>query len=260
MEALLNLNFNTNLVPAYHSNSQKIRIMSESWVVDNFYCVRCGCHLKHFDNNNPVGDMYCAICKEEFELKSSHSTLKNKIVDGSYSAMIEKIDNGTIPNFLYLNYSSEEYIVRNFIVIPKHYITKEIIIKRKPLAQTARRAGWVGCTIDVSDIPDSGKLYIIRNGIEENKYNIIDKFNKMLFLRNTSIESKGWLLDILKCIELLNKKEFNLFELYSFENYLKIKHPNNNNIQAKIRQQLQYLRDYGYLSFIKRGLYKIMTS
>jgi type II restriction enzyme len=34
------------------------------------------------------------------------------------------------------------------------------------------------------------------------------------------------------------------------------KYPNNNNIQAKIRQQLQILRDKGYLKFTGRGKYE----
>ena len=47
-------------------------------------------------------------------------------------------------------------------------------------------------------------------------------------------------------------------DLYNFENYLKIKHPENNNIQAKIRQQLQELRDKGYLKFTNRGNYEVI--
>lgn len=254
----MNLNFNTNLAEDYHSNSQKIRIMSENWVVDNIYCVRCGSKLKHFENNKPVGDMYCEKCQEEFELKSNKAKLGKQIVDGAYSTMIQKIDNNDIPNFFYLNYSLENYKVNNLIIIPKHYFTKDIILKRKPLPQTARRAGWVGCNIDVSQIPDSGKLYIIKNGKEENRNIVIENFNKMLFLRKSKNEIRGWLLDILKCIELLDKKDFSIEEIYSFETFLKIKHPNNNNIQAKIRQQLQILRDNGYIKFTTRGQYKLL--
>lgn len=254
----MNLYFDTNLVLDYRSNSQKIRIMSENWLVNNAYCVKCGYKLKHFENNKPVGDLYCEKCKEEFELKSNKSKLGKKIVDGAYYTMMEKIDNEEIPNFFYLNYSLQSYKVNNLIIIPKHYFTKEIIIKRQPLSQTARRAGWIGCNIDVSSIPESGKLYLVKNGQEENKNIVIDKFNSMLFLRKSKGKLKVWLLDILKCIELLDKKEFYLHDLYSFEALLKIKHPENNNIQAKIRQQLQILRDYGYLSFIKRGKYRVL--
>jgi len=254
----MNLDFDTNLASDYHSNSQKIRVMSENWVVDNVYCVKCGRNLKHFENNKPVSDMYCENCKEEFELKSNKAKLGKRIVDGAYSTMIEKIDNGKIPNFFYLNYSQKDYKVKNLIIIPKHYFTKEIIIQRPPLPQTARRAGWIGCNIDVSSIPESGKLYLVKNGQEENKNVIIDNFNKMLFLRKSKGELRGWLLDILKCIELLDKKEFSLDDVYSFEAFLKLKHPENNNIKAKIRQQLQILRDNGYVKFMTRGVYKLL--
>ena len=45
------------------------------------------------------------------------------------------------------------------------------------------------------------------------------------------------------CIEKLNKKEFHLKELNIFLDELILKHPENNNIEPKIRQQLQFLRD-----------------
>jgi type II restriction enzyme len=51
-------------------------------------------------------------------------------------------------------------------------------------------------------------------------------------------------------VDSLNKKEFSLNEIYFFENDLKILHPENKNIKAKIRQQLQFLRDKSYLKFI----------
>ena len=35
-----------------------------------------------------------------------------------------------------------------------------------------------------------------------------------------------------------------------------LKHPNNNNIRAKIRQQLQQLRDRGIISFLGNGRYQ----
>ena len=76
----MNLFFNTNLAEEYHSNSQKIRVMSKNWVNDNVYCVRCGNKLSHFESNKPVGDFYCEKCKEEFELKRNKSKLGKKYV------------------------------------------------------------------------------------------------------------------------------------------------------------------------------------
>ena len=254
----MNLNFDTNIAKNYHSNTQKIRVMSEDWVVKNIYCVKCGNKLRHFENNKPVADVYCEKCKEEFELKSNKNRIGKKIVDGAYSTMIERVNNGSVPNFFYLTYSSNDYSVRDFMVIPRHFFTKEIIIKRSPLSPSARRAGWIGCNIDISAIPQSGRLFLVRNGQEEDKSNVIENFNKMLFLRNSKGELKGWQLDILKCIEVLGKKEFSLNDIYSFEDFLRNRYPHNFNIQAKIRQQLQILRDNYYLSFVGRGKYKLL--
>jgi type II restriction enzyme len=58
-------------------------------------------------------------------------------------------------------------------------------------------------------------------------------------------------------VEKIKKTEFSLEEVYDFEPYLKAKHPHNNNIKAKIRQQLQFLRDKGLVEFVGRGRYKM---
>ena len=66
-------------------------------------------------------------------------------------------------------------------------------------------------------------------------------------------------MDIMNCIESLNKEIFTLKEIYAFEKDLEILHPENKNIKAKIRQQLQFLRDKNYLHFLeKKGNYSIL--
>lgn len=47
--------------------------------------------------------------------------------------------------------------------------------------------------------------------------------------------------------EKINKSEFTLLDVYEFENKLHSLYPKNNNIKAKIRQQLQILRDNNFL-------------
>ncbi|MDO8663385.1 MAG: Dam-replacing domain protein, partial [Candidatus Wildermuthbacteria bacterium] len=66
-----------------------------------------------------------------------------------------------------------------------------------------------------------------------------------------------WLLDVMRCVDKLGKKEFALDEVYAFENELSLAHPENRHIKDKIRQQLQILRDNGYLEFIERGIYRV---
>lgn len=81
---------------------------------------------------------------------------------------------------------------------------------------------------------------------------------KNTFLKEEKeISAKSWLLDIMNCIEKLQRKDFSLNEVYKFEKLLNKKHPDNKHIKDKIRQQLQILRDKGYLEFTSRGNYRL---
>ena len=119
------------------------------------------------------------------------------------------------------------------------------------------RPNYIMCNMNISTIPDSGKIFFIKDKKFEEKSKIINNWNKTKFLRNTKLEQKGWLIDIIFCIEKRKKQNFTLQELYTFVPYLKTKYPNNNFIEDKIRQQLQVLRDKNYLTFESRGKYKI---
>jgi type II restriction enzyme len=77
-----------------------------------------------------------------------------------------------------------------------------------------------------------------------------------LFLRQKSSDAKGWILDIMKCVDEIKNDIYTLDEIYKFEQKLKLKYPNNNFIKDKIRQQLQILRDKGIIEFVGRGQYK----
>lgn len=254
----MNLNLYSSISHQYSSASQKIRVLTEKWSLENIFCPSCGGEINEYENNKPVADFYCKICIEDYELKSKKDKIGKKIVDGAYSTMIQRLESDSNPNFFFLNYNKNDYSVYNFIVIPKHFFTSEIIEKRKPLSVTAKRAGWVGCNILLETIPQSGKIFYIKDGKAQSKTSILEKWNKTTFLKdNKSLDTRGWLLDIIKCIEKLDKKQFLLNEIYVFEKYLKHKHPSNNNIQAKIRQQLQVLRDKNFLEFTGRGKYKL---
>jgi type II restriction enzyme len=61
----------------------------------------------------------------------------------------------------------------------------------------------------------------------------------------------------MKCIEAIGKTEFELQDVYAFEGALGALYPNNKHVQQKIRQQLQFLRDRGYLDFVSRGRYRL---
>ena len=66
----MNLNLNRQVVKAYRSPSQKIRILTETWVNSYIFCPSCGTDIESYPNNKPVADFYCPKCSEDFELKS----------------------------------------------------------------------------------------------------------------------------------------------------------------------------------------------
>jgi len=251
----MNLHFNQSLAKHYRSESQKVRVLSEAWVKENSYCTNCSAQsLAEFANNKPVADFYCENCNEQYELKSKKAKLSNVVNDGAYKTMIERINSKDNPSFFFLTYS-KEYTVNNFLIIPKHFFTPDIIVKRKPLSVTAKRAGWVGCNIDLRQVPESGKVFLVKDQQVIPRENVTQQFQKTLFLREQSIASRGWTLDVWECIDRLDVS-FSLNQVYAFAYELQLKHPENNHIKDKIRQQLQVLRDKGIIEFISRGHYR----
>jgi len=253
----MNLSFEIKLANNYTSQSQKIRVLTENWVLNQIYCPNCGNRIDGYKNNKSVADFYCKKCIEDFELKSKNGKMGAKVSAGAYSQMIKRINSSEKPNFFFMGYLSS-WIVNDFFVIPKHFFIPEIIEERKPLSETARRAGWIGSNILFSKIPKAGHIFYVEDGKEVSKKNVLEKWQKTLFLKKVRVpEAKGWILDIMNCIDTLNKKEFSLQDVYDFESDLRVIHPENKHIKDKIRQQLQFLRDKGYLKFTGRGNYLI---
>lgn len=254
MEIFLDLKLAEN----YKSASQKVRILTENWAKTEVFCPACGNSVTEYENNRPVADFFCQNCREEYELKSKKDNIGVKIVNGAYRTMIERLESSNNPNFFLLNYNLQNLSVQNFFVIPKHFFVPQIIEERSPLSETARRAGWVGCNISLKDIPNSGKIFYIKDSKVVPKNEVMKNWQKTLFLREEKqISARGWTLDIMNCIDKLGKGDFTLNEVYAFEKELEKQHPGNRHIKDKIRQQLQILRDKGYIDFIERGKYKL---
>lgn len=252
----MNLDFNTELADRYKSKSQIARILTEDWVLNNSYCPNCGTSKLHsYETNNPAADFFCQDCKSDYELKSSLTSLTNRVVDGAYETMINKIKDYSNPHFFFLNYTID-YTVNNFFCIPKHFFVPNIIERRKPLNANARRAGWVGCNILIKDLPSSGKVFLIRNKIAIDPKYVVRQWRKTSFLEKEELKSRGWLLELISIIDKIPKNSFSLSEVYSYESVLKARYPSNRFIKEKIRQQLQVLRDNGFLQFMGNGLYK----
>lgn len=254
----MDLNLDYSIAEGLKSNRQITRVVTESWVKNNIFCPICGCPvLSKYKNNMPVADFCCDDCKSDFELKSRESAkgmMGKKIPDGAYGTMIERIQSLRNPNFLLLTYDKSQ--VSNLLLVPNHFFVPNIIEKRKPLAETARRAGWVGCNILYHEIPESGKIFIIKNSREISKQVVLENYRRTESLYVKDIDSRGWVMDVLACVDRIPNDDFSLQQVYLFAGELQRKHPNNNFVKDKIRQQLQMLRDKGFIEFKSRGMYR----
>ncbi|MFN3838112.1 MAG: DpnI domain-containing protein [Brevundimonas sp.] len=237
--------------------TQNVRALSEHWVAANMFCPACGAErLRTLPNNSPVGDFVCDTCAEEFELKAKKGALGKSIPDGSFRAMTARLAARNNPSLFAMSYDRDRTAVTDLIVVPRHFFTQDVIQARKPLSSTARRAGWQGCNILIGQVPLSGRIPLITQGIHVSKSDVLNRWRSTLFVKETSLKARGWLLAVMKVVEAIGKPEFTLAEVYAREAALAALYPGNSNVRPKIRQQLQVLRDQGWLAFNGRGTYR----
>ncbi len=238
--------------------TQAIKILTEYWTANNIFCPACWSALIQHEIDKPVNDLFCRDCKDNFELKSSKGSLWKTIPWWAYDIMIKQMTKD--PMHLFVLKYSEDYTIKNFLVVPKYFFIPEIIQKRntsKVKQKNWKTRLWTWWNIMFDKIPESWKIHYIKDWYYKTKTEVLHEWERIKFLEKEKQESKWWIFDIMKCIERLDKKEFILQDIYKFENELKDRYPSNNFVKDKIRQQLQRLRDKWYLEFLERGKYRV---
>lgn len=111
----------------------------------------------------------------------------------------------------------------------------------------------------IGNIPNAGRINIVSNWVIEPPEKILTAWKKTSFLKEIKNDlAKGWILQTMQCIDRIGKRQFALSDIYKFENFLRDIYPNNSHIKEKLRQQLQLLRNQGYLRFLGRGVYELV--
>src|SRR5271170_5507437 len=181
-----------SLALGYTSASQRARVVTEAWVKHNGYCLACnGDQLVPTSANTQARDFECKHCRHAYELKSAASPFGKRVTDGAYASMMRRINTSTTPSFLLLQYTAN-WNVTNLWAIHHALITLTAIEQRKPLAETARRAGWVGCNILLSGIPPEGKIPLIVNGFVTPMNESRERFAASEKLSHLSPLGRGW--------------------------------------------------------------------
>jgi len=256
----------------YKSTSQLVRKMTENWAIKNLYCPKCGGSLNQYKDNTPVYDFYCDHPKENvmlvslptdkrenFQLKSTsnfpHKSFPTRILGAEYNTTMNSLMQKTFPSLIILHYERNSFNVGDVVLVHRLSITQSCIEKRIPLSQTARRKGWVGAIINLGMIPQVARIIVIEKGVIIPKKVVMERWASTTLLLEGELNQRSWVTDILNYIDRL-PKTFMLSDLYRFEGELAKLHPENKHVRDKIRQQLQVIRDRGYLKFIGKGEYQ----
>lgn len=232
--------------------------MTEDWGDANLYCANCNSdELNRQKHNTPTVDFNCPKCKSTFQLKGRKSPIGGTLTDAAYGKMREAVLSGNFPNLLALHYDSDSRKVRTLTLIPHFAFSLAAVKKRPPLSPSARRHGWVGCNIILSNIPMDARIQLVDEGVAIDPSDVRRQYQRLKPIAELKVEERGWLLDVLNVVRSLNRKTFRPREIYDYENHLSKLHPNNRYIQQKIRQQLQFLRNKGFLEFLRPGEYRL---
>ena len=128
------------------------------------YCLKCDSDtLTPTPANTKSRDFVCGNCSHGYELKSKCGIFSTRILDGAYATMVKTIRDGNTPTFLLLEYSAS-WSINGLRAIHHSLITETSVEARKPLAPSARRAGWIGCNILLPAIAMEGQIPIVQSG------------------------------------------------------------------------------------------------
>lgn len=141
-----------------------------------------------------------------------------------------------------------------------------VLASKVELVKTASNDFNRFCTNELA-----GKVFIQHT---EKIANILDNLsNENIFLPRTQLDFPeddifthdiniissmltGWQQAVFEELQTLSKQVFTTEDFTYIIPALKRRYPDNHHIEAKIRQQLQELRDIGLIKFIDRGVYK----
>lgn len=247
-----------HLAVAYKSPAQRARVVTEAWARSNLFCPACSADgLLPSPANTRAVDFACGRCKQSFQLKGKSSPFSNKVVDGAYGSLLAALNSDAAPNLFLLHYDRSTWTVTNLLLIPYFAFPASAIECRKPLSLNARRAGWIGCFIVLSRIPPDARIGVVRGGHPVAVQDVRTQYRRLLPLKQIAPPERGWTLDVLNAARGLGKPEFTNADMYAGVAELRARHPENRHVTDKIRQQLQVLRDTGFMTHVGRGRWRL---
>jgi type II restriction enzyme len=147
-----------SIAAPFVSSAQVARLALETWASFNLYCLDCESDaLDRLPNNTPVADFKCYVCDRSYQLKAQDGRFGVRIPGVAINPRFDYIRRGEMPEHILVEFDKQLNTVVFVDAIPGRLIPEDRVVPQKPLSQTARRAGWQGCSIVISALGADGR-------------------------------------------------------------------------------------------------------
>lgn len=239
--------------------TQRTRLITEDGFSRFGYCLRCTSNrLTRMRAGTVAQDFFCPKCGQPYELKSSARAHTRIVQDGGYESMMKAIRSESVPALMLMHYTPE-WFVHGLIAIHPVFLTPAVVRKRaKPhIRPRSGRPYWM-CDLDLTRIPSDGKILVVDKTSVRPEDEVRKAFRESMRFAEIPVKERGWTGLVLAAVRKIGKTEFTLEDVYAHEERMHAAYPRNSHVRPKIRQQLQALRDLGYLEFPERGRYRVL--
>ncbi|HEV2878273.1 MAG TPA: DpnI domain-containing protein [Candidatus Eremiobacteraceae bacterium] len=136
------------------SRSQISKQDLETWAELNLYCLYCSTDsLVRFPPSTPVYDFWCSKCEHRYQLKGTRGRFSDVILGAAFQPLVKAIRSGLQPDYVLVEYDTRFNSVSFVRALYGSLIDEGRVTARKALGPTAKRAGWIGCLINVAGLP-----------------------------------------------------------------------------------------------------------
>lgn len=151
----MSLRIDPELARQYKSAGHFGRVVIETWAEMNLYCVNCSADgLLRLPHNTPLADLECQVCELRYQLKSTKGRFASVILGAAHRPLLDAIRADMVPAYVLVEYDLRFASLVYVRAVPGQFITEDRVKARRRLSEKARRAGWLGCTVDIAGLPD----------------------------------------------------------------------------------------------------------
>ena len=140
------------------TEKQKLGDRGEVLIRKNFACLKCKRHgtLKPLVKNFKCADIICDFCGYLSQVKTNQvkdiNTFPKSILGAAWLPQKERMDAGIYFSIFFVLIDKQNHKKFSIFYLPAELQNEKMFVKRAPLKETAKRAGWEGYLLNGNEI------------------------------------------------------------------------------------------------------------